>query len=165
MLIKRFIFIPSHPYSSGPHKTEDAVKDTGIAYPDTHPCWIMGNHTGKETHGTTGTRGQRQSTQTMLLFQNAMGKISQTELPHVFHFSVHTATLIQVKINVFALKTNTQKSSLKLLLFCAADNDSISFVLVTLLHYKRITMQKMRTSGDYCVNQFIYSWNSRFCWL
>lgn len=27
---ERFIFIPSHPGSSGPHKTEDAVKDTGV---------------------------------------------------------------------------------------------------------------------------------------
>ncbi|XP_054475066.1 cytospin-A-like [Anoplopoma fimbria] len=41
------------PDSSGPHKTEDAVKDTEVAYPDTHPSWIMGNQTGRDSHGTT----------------------------------------------------------------------------------------------------------------
>ncbi len=46
---------PSDPDSSAPHQPEDAVKDTGGANPDTRPSWIMGNHTGKDSHGTTGT--------------------------------------------------------------------------------------------------------------
>lgn len=53
-LIKDFTFIAACPDRSGPHRTEDAVKDT--ACPDTHTCSIMGNHTGKDIHGTTGTQ-------------------------------------------------------------------------------------------------------------
>ncbi|KAM3603267.1 uncharacterized protein V6R79_019574 [Siganus canaliculatus] len=40
----------------GGSKTEDTVKDSGVAKPDPNPSsWIMGNHTGKDTHGTTGS--------------------------------------------------------------------------------------------------------------
>lgn len=33
---------------------QDTVRAVGIAYQDIHPCWIMGNHNGKDSHVPTG---------------------------------------------------------------------------------------------------------------
>lgn len=49
-------FFPSCPDSRRSHKTEDAVKETGVACRDPITCWIMGNHTSKDSYGITGTK-------------------------------------------------------------------------------------------------------------